>query len=128
MKTFGLAFLLFSPSVFAATTNVQGLIINEVTADESLSFDCKLTVNNEVQTHHIDVNKNLQQLAIRLHDGVEIKGAAVSTRVPNLKKTFYYFSNGYEPYHYNFTVSVNDDGSAASFQLAANARTLDCKH
>jgi hypothetical protein len=127
-KTLGLALMLFSPSIFAASTNVHGLIANEIATGDSVSFDCSLNAGGAIHTHHIEVNKDSQQLAIRMNDGVEFKAAAVATRFPNLKKTFYYFSNGNEPRHYDFTVSINDDGSAATFQMVANALIFDCKH
>ena len=127
LKLLGLAFLVFSPAALAANSISSGLISHEVTEDDKVSFECSLNVNGKVLTHRVEVQKSSQQLQIHLHDGVEIKGAAIATRVPNVNKTYYYLTNGFEPFQYKFTVALDDDGSAASFQLVANARILNCK-
>lgn len=121
---FGMMITLFTDAAIASshTGSIEKI---KMTAD-SLTFECRMPSEGGDHVHRIEVNRQTQTLRFRLHNGVEIGGPAVATRVPSKAETYYYMTNGYYPFRYRFSITVMDNGTSASFQMVEGARVINC--
>lgn len=116
-----------SNQLFASNAEPSGKLwrVNSF-VDNVYDFECVLPRTSGDLKVQIQLDSESLMMKIKLENGLLVRGYATFTSNPLKQEVTYFLANGFNPFKYEFSLVMSNDGSIVKFTKVFGAHEFNC--